>query len=78
MRIPLPVQANEVFPILPKTLFDQLLSKGVVGYRWPGPGPGNDTVAEEEVFVRLVCSFMTSKFDCDALVQEVEAWGGES
>ena len=76
MRIPLPVQANEVFPIMPKSLFDLLLSKGVVTYQWPGAGPGNDVVADGEIFARFVCSFMTSKADCDAVVSEVETWNG--
>lgn len=76
MRISLPVQVNEVFPIMPKDLFDVLLSKGVVTYQWPGEGPGNDVVADGEILVRFVCSFLTSKGDCDALVREVEAWNG--
>ena len=76
MRIPLPVQANEVFAIMPRELFDMLLSKGVVTYQWPGEGPGNDVVSESEMFARFVCSFMTSKADCDALVREVETWNG--
>lgn len=74
MRMPLPTQANEVFPIIPRTLFELLLSKGVVSYQWPGQGPGNDAVGKGEMFVRFVCSFMTSKSDCDQLVREVEAW----
>jgi threonine aldolase len=76
MRIPLPVQANEVFPIMPRELFERLLSKGIVTYQWPGEGPGNDTVATAEVFARFVCSFLTSKADCDAVVSEVEKWNG--
>ncbi len=76
VRMPLPTQANEVFPIMPVTLFELLLSKGVVAYQWPGQGPGNDCAGEGEVFVRFVCSFMTGKTDCDALVREVEAWNG--
>ncbi|MGI9514049.1 MAG: threonine aldolase family protein [Anderseniella sp.] len=76
MRIPLPVQANEVFPIMPRELFEMLLSKGIVTYQWPGEGPGNDTVATAEVFARFVCSFLTSKADCDAVVSEVEKWNG--
>ncbi len=76
MRLPLPVQANEVFPIMPRALFELLLSKGVVTYQWPGEGPGNDTVAADEVLARFVCSFLTSKADCDAVVSEVEKWNG--
>ncbi|WP_108880860.1 beta-eliminating lyase-related protein [Anderseniella sp. Alg231-50] len=76
MRMPLPVQANEVFPIMPRPLFDMLLSKGVVTYQWPGEGPGNDVAAEDEILARFVCSFLTSKADCDALVKEVETWNG--
>ncbi len=76
VRIPLPVQANEVFPIMERGLFELLLSKGVVTYQWPGEGPSNDLVADGEIFTRLVCSFMTSKADCDALAREVEKWNG--
>lgn len=77
VRMPLPTQANEVFPIMPRKLFELLLSKGVVTHQWPGDGPGNDQVAEDEIFARFVCSFMTSKADCDALVSEVEKWQGD-
>ena len=65
-----------MFAIMPRELFDMLLSKRVVTYQWPGEGPGNDVVSESEIFARFVCSFMTSKADCDALVREVETWNG--
>ena len=76
VRLPLPVQANEVFPIMARGLHDHLAAAGVVFHEWPGAGPGTEQVGEDEMFVRFVCSYMTTKHQCDALVAEVSRWNG--
>lgn len=68
VRLPLPTQANEVFPILPKRLHAALLAAGAHYYDWPGDGPGTDKVAEDEVFARFVTGFRTRAEDVDGLI----------
>ena len=76
LRLPLPVQANEVFPIMPRALHDHLQAAGAVFHEWPGVGPGTEDVPDGDIFVRFVCSYMTTKDQCDALVAEVNKWNG--
>lgn len=66
VRVPLPVEANAVFAIVPVTLHARLQAAGVRYLVWPGAGPGTDTVAEGEVFIRLLTSFRTSPGDVEA------------
>jgi threonine aldolase len=68
VRLPLPTQANEVFPILPRKLHDALQAAGAHYYDWPGDGPGTDVVGADEVFARFVLGFATTAADVDALV----------
>lgn len=67
-RLPLPVDANAVFAIVPRPLHDRLQAQGARYLVWPGEGPGTDTVGGGEVFIRLLTSFRTSPADVDALV----------
>ena len=76
VRLPLPTQANEVFPIMKRGLHDHLQAAGAVFHEWPGSGPGTDEIADDEVFVRFVCSYLTTKASCDALISEVMKWNG--
>lgn len=76
VRLPLPTQANEVFPIMPSGLYEHLQAAGAVFYEWPGEGPGTEELIEGNLFVRFVCSYMTTKDQCDALVAEVNKWNG--
>jgi threonine aldolase len=68
VRLPLPVDANAVFAIVPRTLHERLQAQGARYLVWPGEGPGTDAVGEHEVFIRLLTSFRTSAADVDALV----------
>lgn len=68
VRLPLPVEANAVFAIVPRPLHEHLQARGARYLVWPGEGPGTDTVGEDEVFIRLLTSFRTSTEDVDALV----------
>ena len=76
LRLPLPTEANEVFAIMPRALHDHLQPNGAVFYEWPGEGPGVDEAVPDEMFVRFVCSFLTTREDCDALIGEVNKWNG--
>jgi threonine aldolase len=68
VRLPLPVEANAVFAIVPRRLHERLQALGGRYLVWPGEGPGTDTVGADEVFIRLLTSFRTSAADVDALV----------
>ena len=68
LRLPLPVQANEVFAVVPRAMHEALRARGARYLEWPGEGPGTDTVAASEVLIRLVTSFRTSVDDVQAFV----------
>jgi threonine aldolase len=73
VRLPLPVEANEVFAIVPRSLHDGLQAQGARYLAWPGEGPGTDTVAVDEVFIRLLTSFRTTAHDVHAFVDAASA-----
>lgn len=54
VRLSTPVQANEVFAIMPRPLFETLQAKGAHFYDWPWEG-----LAEDEIHCRFVVSFAT-------------------
>lgn len=56
-----PVEANEVFTVLPVALCDKLQAAGAVFYRWNADASGN-------VVVRLVTSFATTAEDVERFV----------
>lgn len=58
IRIPNPVQANEVFAVMPRTLNDRLLASGAKFYDWM-PDSLGDGIGSDEIFVRFVLSFAT-------------------
>jgi threonine aldolase len=60
IRIPNPVQANEVFAIIPRRLNDALLAAGAKFYDWMPDSLGAQ-ISEDEIFVRLVLSFATPR-----------------
>jgi threonine aldolase len=68
IRIPNPVQANEVFAVIPKSLNDRLLASGAKFYDWMPDSLGN-AIAEDEIFVRFVLSFATPEDDVDRLLK---------
>ncbi len=65
VRLPLPVEANEVFAIMPRALHEAINAAGARFSAWPGEGPGTDTVAPHEVLGRLLTSFRTTPDDVD-------------
>lgn len=63
------VQANEVFSIMPRTLFERLIAADARFYEWPVDG-----LADDVVHTRCVLSWATSENDVDqflALVKEL-------
>ncbi len=68
-RLAWPVEANEVFVTLPKKIHERLLAAGAVYHPWPGAGPqgdrspGDRTPGDDEILVRFVTSFATTKQD---------------
>ncbi len=54
VRLSNPVEANEVFAIMPRTTFDAVQADGTYFYEWPMPG-----LAADEVHCRFVLSFAT-------------------
>lgn len=69
VRLAWPRQANEVFPILPSALDAALRSGGAVYHPWSKRSLGaGETVAPDEVLVRLVASFATAQDDVAALI----------
>jgi len=71
VRLPNPVDGNEVFAIVPKTLKDRLASSGVKFFDWM-PDSLGDTIKPHEVFVRFVLSFATPEEDVDRFIELIE------
>ncbi|MFO1121670.1 MAG: low specificity L-threonine aldolase [Hyphomicrobiales bacterium] len=67
IRIPNPVDINEVFAILPRPLNDRLLASGARFFDWM-PDSLGDGIAPDEIFVRFVLSFATPEADVDRFV----------
>jgi len=71
VRLPWPCQANEVFAIIPRAIDRALASNGARYYAWRLPS-SEDACAplrSDEVFVRLVASFATTRADIDQFLQ---------
>ena len=71
VRVPLPVDANEVFAIVSRSLHDALRAGGARYLEWPGEGPGTDVVRPGEVFIRLLTSFHTTADEVRTFVDGV-------
>lgn len=70
IRIPHPVQANEVFAIMPRTLYDQLQKSGAKFFDWM-PDSLGDQIEDDEIFARFVLSFATPEGDVDRFIAMV-------
>ncbi len=69
-RVAWPVEANEVFPILPKVKVRRLQDAGSRFYEWPAKGlPSDVAPAGDEVCLRLVTSFATSREDVTCFLE---------
>ena len=67
VRLAAPVEANEVFPIMPRHMFDALQAAGSNFYEWPLDG-----LAADDVCGRFVLSFATPQADVDQLINLVK------
>ena len=67
ISIPNPVQANEVFAVMPKALYDRLQASGAKFYDWMPDSLGG--IAEDAIFARFVLSFATPEEDVDAFLK---------
>jgi threonine aldolase len=72
IRLPVPVQANEVFAILPRSLFAHLTENGVGCHEWLSQSLGPEGPKENECLVRFVTSFRTSAEDVRKLAEICE------
>jgi threonine aldolase len=75
IRLPNPVQANEVFAVMPRTLNDRLLASGAKFYDWMPDSLGNG-ISGDEIFVRFVLSYATPESDVRkllALIKELQS-----
>lgn len=70
IRIPNPVQANEVFAVIPRSLNDRLLASGAKFYDWMPDSLGG-AISDDEIFVRFLLSFATPEEDVDAFLRLV-------
>jgi threonine aldolase len=64
VRITNPVEANEVFAVMPKATYEAVTAKGAHFYDWPLDG-----IASDEIHCRFVTSFATPEEDVAAFVR---------
>jgi threonine aldolase len=70
VRLAAPVEANEVFPIMPRRLFKALQKAGAKFYEWPLDG-----LAADQACARLVTSFATPQEDVNTFCALVKRLG---
>ena len=63
-RLSNPVEANEVFAVMPRKTFDAVTEKGAHFYDWPVDG-----LAKDEVHCRFVLSFATPEKDVEQFLK---------
>ena len=62
VRLAWPVEANELFVILPKRSAECLRQAGAMFYEWRAYALGHDAQPkDDECFIRLICSFSTTQ-----------------
>lgn len=73
VRVPWPVQANEVFAVIPRKADAALKAAGSRYYDWGARGLTEAQKPKtDEIFVRLVCSFATKLDDVERFVGTVK------
>lgn len=74
VRLAWPTQANEVFPIVPKSLDNALKAAGVNYLTWTEASlPKSEKVSADEVIIRLVASFATQEDEVRKLLDIARA-----
>jgi threonine aldolase len=70
VRLAWPTEANEVFPIIPKSLDRVLKAAGLLYHNWTELSlPETERVADHEVLIRLVTSWATREEDVRKLLE---------
>jgi threonine aldolase len=70
IRLAWPVQANEVFVVMPKALLERLLAAGAECYDWyPDSLPTSMPLGADEVPVRFVTAWSTSQQQLDEFAE---------
>jgi len=74
VRLAWPCEANEVFPVIPRSLDAALRAAGAVYHPWSGRSlaPG-EAIGADDVLVRLVTSFASTPLDVDRLLDVARA-----
>ncbi len=75
IRIPLPVEANEIFAVMPRALHDKVQAAGAHFHQWGLDILGPGGIAEDEVFCRFVLSFATPEADVERFLGLVKDLG---
>ncbi len=75
IRIPNPLQANEVFAVMPRVLNDKLLASGAKFYDWMPDSLGK-AIADDEIFVRFVLSYATPEADVRKFLELIKGLQG--
>ena len=74
VRLAWPVEANEVFVVLPKSKIQHLRAKGAVFYEWSVESlPPSERPKPEESLIRLICSFMTAPEQVTAFLEAAKS-----
>lgn len=69
VRLAWPVEANEVFPIVPRALDARLKAAGAVYHPWSEASLAvGECVGSEEILIRLVTSFATSEAEVECFL----------
>jgi threonine aldolase len=70
VKIVWPTQSNEVFAVMPKTTARRLRMHGAEFYEWSSAAlPTGVALQDDQVLVRLVTSFMTTREDVQAFIE---------
>jgi threonine aldolase len=77
VRLPLPVEANEIFAAMPSALHAALLDAGVGHGTWSADYAGI-TLAPDEVFTRWITSYRTTTAELDEVAAALRAMGANS
>jgi threonine aldolase len=70
IRVSQPVEANEVFAFMPKSMHEKLEAKGAHFYEWP-----DDACEKDETHVRFVLSFATPEKHVEQILKLVKDHG---
>ncbi len=69
IRLAVPCEANAVFAVMPRSMFENLQERGAVFHDWIAGAADAQPPGEGEVLVRLVTSFATSARDVEQFLQ---------